>query len=88
MGEDKMARFSLSDYNLKTKIYWYVMLYLSLFALCFGVYIVIEFSFLQFAVLGVSIVISPLVNKFQIKIPKTKTTISAKELVFFGEQFG
>ncbi len=78
-----MERFSLSNYNLKTKIYWCAMLCLSFFALSFAVYKVIEFSFLQFAVLGVSLVISLLVNKYQIKIPNTQTTISAKELVVF-----
>ena len=83
MVENKMELFNLSEYNLKTKIYWCVMLSLSLFALCFAVYKVTSFSLLQFAALGVSIFISLLVNKYQIRIPKTQTTISAKELAAF-----
>ncbi len=80
-----MELFNLSDYDLKTKILWYLTLFLSLIALCFAVFKAIEFSVLQFAVLGISLFISLLVNKYQIKIPKTQTTISAKELaVFWG----
>jgi len=78
-----MEQFRLSDYNLKTKLYWCAMLCVCLFALSFAGYKVAEFSLLQFAVLGVSLVISLLVNKYQIKIPNTQTSISAKELVVF-----
>ncbi|MGI8638620.1 MAG: diguanylate cyclase [Pyrinomonadaceae bacterium] len=78
-----MKKFDLSGYNLQTKIYWSAMLILCLFALSFAVYKSAEFSFVQFLVLGGSLVISSLINKYQIKIPKTQTTISAKELVVF-----
>lgn len=78
-----MERFSLSDYNLKTKTYWGAMFCLSLFALCFAVYRVTEFSFLQLAALGVALIISLLVNKYQVQIPNTQTAFSAKEVVVF-----
>lgn len=83
MEDNKPELFNLSEYNLKTKIYWFVMFFLSLFALSFAIYKLVGFSVLQFAALGVSISISILVNKYQIRIPKTQTVLSAKELVTF-----
>ncbi len=78
-----MKKFDLSGYNLQTKIHWSAMLVLCLFALSFAVYNSFGFSFVQFLVLGGSLIISSLINKYQIKIPKTQTTVSTKELVVF-----
>lgn len=83
MEDKNLDLFNLSEYNFKTKIYWCLMSCLSLFALGFAVYKLVGFSLLQFAVLGFLIVISLLVNKYQIRIPKTQTVISAKELMAF-----
>ncbi len=83
MEENKMELFNLSEYNLKTKILWCVMLCLSLFALSFSIYKLTSFSLLQFAALGISLFVSLVINKYQIRIPKTQTYISAKELVAF-----
>ena len=78
-----MKRFDFSNYNLQTKIYWSAMLCLSLAASGFAIYKITEFSFVEFLVLGGSLVISSFVNKYQFKIKGTQTTVSAKELVVF-----
>lgn len=76
-------KLNLSEYNLQTKIFWYVMLCLSFVALGFAAYKLTAFSWQQFLVLGGSLIISAIINKYQIKIPKTQTSLSAKEFVAF-----
>ena len=78
-----MKKFDFSNYNLQTKIYWGAMLCLSLIALSFAFYKIAEFSFVEVLFLGGSIVVSSLINKYQIKIKGTQTAVSAKELVVF-----
>ncbi len=76
-------KLDLAEYNLQTKVYWYAMLFLCLVALGFAAFKLTDFSFLQYLVLGGSLVTSAIINKYQIKIPKTQTAISAKEFVAF-----
>lgn len=77
----KMKQFDFSNYNLRTKIYWSVMLCLSLIALGFAIYKIAGFSFVEFLFLGGSLVVSLLINKYQFNIKGTQTAVSAKELV-------
>jgi diguanylate cyclase (GGDEF)-like protein/putative nucleotidyltransferase with HDIG domain len=78
-----VEKFSLSEYNLPTKIYWCAMLCLSLAAFGFSAYSVFGFSAVQITTLIVGVVVAALLNQYQFKIPKTQTVISAKELVAF-----
>ena len=78
-----MKRIDLSGYNLRTKIYWHTMLCLSVIALGFAVYQTSKFSFIEFLVLSISLVVSSLINKYRLKISGTQTAISAKDLVIF-----
>lgn len=76
-----MNQFNLASYNLPTKIY------LSLLALCsVGLFVFSSFDFksfsmLQFAVLGVMIIVSLIACQHQPKIPKLKWNISANEFI-------
>ena len=76
-------KLDLAEYNLQTKVYWYVMLCLSFVALAFAAYKLTAFSLVQFLMLGGSLFISSIINKYQIKIPKTHTAVSAKEMIVF-----
>ncbi|CAN5467040.1 hypothetical protein BH20ACI1_BH20ACI1_04590 [soil metagenome] len=78
-----MKKLDLSAYNLQTKIYWSVMLCLSVIACGFALYKIAEFSFVEFLFLGGSLVVSSLISKYQFKIKGTQTAISAKELIVF-----
>ena len=76
---------NLSNYSRQTKILWYVMLGAALFALGFAVYQLLSFSLLQFWVLGVAIIVSALLSRYEFRIPKTPAVISAGGIgVFWG----
>jgi hypothetical protein len=79
----KIKQFNLSGYNLQTKIYWSLMLCLSVLVLGFAVFGLFSFSWEQFAVLGVSLVIAGLVNQHQFKIPRTGLNLSARKIFIF-----
>ncbi len=78
-----MQEISLSGYKLKTKIYLGILLCLSISAFGFSAFQLTGFSFLQFLVLGFSLLISAFANQHQIRIPKTSTDFSAKEIIIF-----
>ncbi len=77
-----MKKFDLSIYDLPAKVYWCVIFGLSLLTLGWSVFTA-RFSFVQFLVLGGSLIVSSLVSNYRIKIPKTQTAISAGELIIF-----
>lgn len=78
-----MEKISLSGKNLKTTIYWGILLCLSIFVLGFTAFQIIDFSLRQLGVLGIALVVLAFANQHQIKIPKTSANFSAKELIVF-----
>ncbi len=75
--------FNLSKYKLPTRVFWYLMLCLSIFALGIAIFDVLSFSMRQYAVFFVAVIISALVNQHQFTIPRTKIKFTAKELTVF-----
>ncbi len=59
------------------------MLILCLLTLGFSIFKTIEFSLVQFALLGGSLVVASLINGYKTKISQTQTIITANELVVF-----
>lgn len=78
-----MEKASLSGDNLKTKIYWDILLCLSIFAFGFAAFQLKDFSLRQFLVLGIALVISAFANQHSIRIPKTSVDFSAREIIIF-----
>ena len=78
-----MEKYNLSGENLKSKIYWAVMLGLSFVLLGFAVLGLEAFSLQQFGVLAVALAVSVFANQHEFKIPRTLTEFSAKEIVVF-----
>ena len=76
-------KFSFSDYNAVAKICWFLMLGLSAAGFAFSVWSTVEFSFVQLMTLAGVLIVAFFLNKYQIRIPKTQTVISAKEFVAF-----
>ncbi len=75
--------FNLSEYKLPTRIFWYLMMCLSLTALGIAGIGIFSFSARQAAVLLVAFVISALLNQHQFTIPQTQIKFTAKELTVF-----
>lgn len=80
----KVNQFDLSDYNLPTKIYWSILLLVSVAVFGFGIFGSFSFSLPQILTLAGAILISSISNQHQLKIPKFKTYFSAKELIVFA----
>ena len=83
MKDYNLKNIDFSEYSFGTKIYWGAMFCLSLTALGFSVYCFLNISVLQISTLIISIVVSAILNKYQYRINKTQTVLSAKELVVF-----
>jgi diguanylate cyclase (GGDEF)-like protein/putative nucleotidyltransferase with HDIG domain len=83
MEKVKLGKFSLSGYNLQTKIFWWLTLFFSLLFCGTAVYGIFSFSAAQFVALPVALVISALVNQHQFTIPRTKITFTAQEFIVF-----
>lgn len=77
-----MAQFNPQD-NQRSKPLWFVMLLAALIALGFAGYQSLSFSILQFAVLGVALMVSIIINQHQISIPHLRKTFSVKEFIIF-----
>lgn len=78
-----MEKFSLSDYNLQTKILWWVMLFSSFSIFGAAIYGMFSFSAAQFIGLCVALVVSALVNQHQFTVPQTKIVFTAKDFIIF-----
>jgi diguanylate cyclase (GGDEF)-like protein len=78
-----MEKLNPSSGNLKSKIYWGAMLCVSLVLFGLAALGLDDFSLQQFWVLAVALAVSVFANQHQIRIPKTSTDFSAKELVVF-----
>lgn len=80
-----MNQFSLSNYNLQTKIYWSILAFLSIGAVISALIGNLSFSFFQLVILVVALVVSAIANQHQPKLPKFKINIAVKEVaVFWG----
>lgn len=78
-----MKRFDFSNYSLETKIFAGALLLLSLVALGFAAFQSLFYSFLQFLILAVSVVLSLFANQHQFRIPKTHLTVSPRKILIF-----
>ena len=78
---NKKIRINLSGLNRNTKIFWWVMVAAALFALSFAAFRLISFSVLQLITLGTALIISVIISQHQIRLPRTRITFSAKEMV-------
>src|SRR5215213_2462798 len=79
----KMEEFNLSGNNLKSKIYWAILLGASLVLFGLAAFRLDDFSLQQFGVLAVTLAVSVFANQHQIKVPGTAINFSAKEIVVF-----
>ncbi len=78
-----MEKYNLAGENLKSKIYWAVMLCISFVLLGFAALNLNDFSLEQFGVLAVALAVSVFANQHQVRIPGTATDFSAREIVVF-----
>lgn len=72
-----------SDANRSSKSQWYVMIPAVVLALAFAAYQAFSFSFLQFTVLGVSLIVAITLNRHPIAIPHIRKKFSAHDLILF-----
>ncbi|MBX7170380.1 MAG: diguanylate cyclase [Pyrinomonadaceae bacterium] len=80
-----MNQFNLSGYNLQTKIYWFLLLLLSISAVGFSVYGGLDISLPQVVMLLVGIITASMLGQHQPKLPNSRLQFTAKGLVvFFG----
>lgn len=83
--EEKSEKTILSSHNSTAKAYWLVMFCLSIVIIGFSVYCCFKFSLPELLTLIGAMVAAYFLNKYQFRIPRTKLSISAKELtVFWG----
>lgn len=78
-----MKRFDLPEYNLQTKIYLCLMILASATALGFALFECLSFSVSQWLVLIVSLGISFVANLQPFKIPRTRASFPAREIIAF-----
>ena len=78
-----MEELYLSGSNLKSKVYWAIMLCASLFLFGIAALGLENFSLQQLGVLAVALAVSVFANQHQIRIPGTAADFSAKEIVVF-----
>lgn len=78
-----MKNFDLSEYNWRARIFWCLLLGAALAVLGVSAFRASYFSFSQHFILAIAIVISALINQYQIKIPDTRIDFSARELIVF-----
>ena len=80
-----MSQFNLSGYNLQTKIYWFLLLLLSVSAIGFSIYGGLDISLPQIVMLLVGIITASMLGQHQPKLPNSRLQFTAKGLVvFFG----
>ncbi|MCY7377409.1 MAG: hypothetical protein LH472_15725, partial [Pyrinomonadaceae bacterium] len=76
-----VKKFSLSAYNLPTKIFWLILLVANLVIGGWTLYAAFSFSVSQIAVLLVALAVSALVNQHELTIPQTKKTLNAGDFI-------
>lgn len=83
-GENqRMKKIDLSDYNFLTKVYFCLMVCLSLAAVIFAGVKTISFTASQLTALTVAMIISVLVNIYQFRLPKIRTSFPTRKIVAF-----
>jgi diguanylate cyclase (GGDEF)-like protein/putative nucleotidyltransferase with HDIG domain len=83
LEKKNVSLFSLSNYNLPTRIYWSILGLCTLGLIIFTGFGLFSYSLVQFAVLAVSVFVAFVVCQHQPKIPRFKLNISGRELVVF-----
>jgi diguanylate cyclase (GGDEF)-like protein/putative nucleotidyltransferase with HDIG domain len=78
-----MNNFDLSEYNWRARIFWCLLLGAALAVLGISAFTASHFTFSQHFILAIALVISGLINQYQLKIPDTRIEISARELIVF-----
>lgn len=79
-----MKQFDLSGYNLQSRIYWGVVLFISAAVLGLTIFESFSFSILQLSVLTVALVISVLISIHPFKIPGTPhAKFPVREIIAF-----
>lgn len=80
-----METYNLSGGNLQSKIYWSILLGASLVFTGFAAFQFENFSLQQFLILAVAAAVAVFANQHQVRLPKTATDFSAREIaVFWG----
>ncbi len=80
-----MNQFNLSGYNLQTKIYWILLMFLSVCAIGVAIYSGLDISLPQIVTLLTALIAASMIGQHQPKLPNSKMQFSAKGLVvFFG----
>ena len=80
-----METHNLSGGNLKSKIYWSILLGASLVFTAFAAFQLENFSLQQFLMLAVALAVAVFANQHQVRIPRPATDFSAREIaVFWG----
>lgn len=78
-----MKNFDLSEYNWRTKIFWCLLLGAAVGVVGFSAFKASSFTFSQHFTLAITLIISGLINQYQLRIPDTKIDFSARDLVTF-----
>lgn len=78
-----MNPFNFSSYNFRTKAYWAALAVISVIAIGVAFYKVLSFSFEQWLGLGLSSVVCLIISQYNIKIPRSNSFLSIKEIVLF-----
>lgn len=78
-----MEKLTLSGENLKSKIYWGIMLVSSLCAFGFAIFGFTDFSLHQLPVFGIALAVAFFAGQHEFRIPKTSVFFSAKQILIF-----
>ena len=79
----KLESINPANYNRPTTIFWWLLLLTNFLFLGAAAYWTLSFSATQFGILFIALVISSLASQHQLTIPRTKITLTAKEVVVF-----
>lgn len=77
-----MAQF-ITDRKQKSKLTWGIMILATATAFGFAGYQLLSFTILQFIVLGVSLIVSLIINQHRVTIPHLRKSFSVKEIIIF-----
>lgn len=81
LEKNKLNKFSPADYNLQTKILWWLTLCLGSLIVVWATFGIFSFSAAQLVALPVALLISWFLNQHQFTIPRTRITFTANKFV-------
>lgn len=82
-GEIKVKNFSLSGYNLQTRLSFGLLALFSIAICATAIFGIFSFSIQQFVGLFAALTIAVVVNQHQFTIPRTKISLTAREIIIF-----